>query len=170
MVKQIITDGAELKLASTLREINTKYAYLNDGGCVHIAKWIGEAFLNKSIKVEYLILDNISEDVAKLLRPDFKRYANDESLGDLSERMIEVSHVLPLINNRLFVDSKGVHASFESTSWTHLSQMGYITHETLERWAKDSYYRWNPMFIHEHGHQMLQIEKEIKDLIKSLRI
>jgi len=170
MGKEIITNGVELRLTSGLRDINDKYKYLNSGGCIYVAKWIGEAFLERGIKVSYLILDNCSVDVANCLRGDFIKYANTESLEDLAERMIEVSHVLPFINNGLYMDSKGIAKSFKNSKWVHLSEMGYITHETIERWSRDRYYRWNPTFLHNHGYQLLHIEKDIKDLIKSLDI
>lgn len=167
MKQTIITNGAELKLASVLREINAKYNSLNDGGCVHVAKWIGEAFIKRGCSVKYLILDTV--DSAEL-REVFRKRANLISLEDLSEEMIDVSHVLTVINNRLYVDSKGVYTSFESTSWRSLYKMGYITHSTLVRWTKDKYYRWNPAFMYQHGHEMPKIEREIKRLIKSLHI
>ena len=169
MHKRIITDGAELKLASGLREIGDRYGYLNHGGCLYVAKWIGEAFLSKGHQVEYLIADNIAKGCESLI-DDFKMYANRESLDDLSERMIEVSHILPLVNNRLFVDSTGVSTSFEDTKWSYLTHMGNITHKTLLRWADDRYYRWNQTFLRNHKHQLYVIENDIKSLIKSLRI
>jgi hypothetical protein len=169
MMNRIITDGAELKLASGLREIDDRYPYLNHGGCLYVAKWIGEAFLAKGLQVEYLIADGIPKGCEYLI-DDFKVYANTESLEALSDRMIEVSHILPIINNRLFVDSKGVNTSFEGTRWSYLTNMGNITHKTLLRWVDDRTYNWNPKFRFNHKHQLYVIENDIKSLIKSLRI
>ena len=169
MVKQIITDGAELKLASGLREIDEKYKHLNSGGCLFVAKWIGEGFMAKGLKVEYVILDGIPSGCEHLIK-DFERYGNVEELSDLADRMLEVAHVLPIIDDCLYVDSKGVKVNIKDTKWAYLTEMGRISHETLLRWSKDRYYNWNPTFNNQHGHELYAIEKKIKSLIKSLRI
>ena len=169
-MNRIITNGAELKLSSEMRELDIRYQSLSEGGCGYIAKWIGEGFIERGIDVKYLVLDNCSEGIGTILRPEFEKYANVESLTDLSERMIEVSHVLPIINNRLYVDVKGAFTSFESTPWSHLTVLGHITHKTLEGWMTDKYYNWNPIFMHLNRSNMMWIEEDVKKLIKSLVI
>lgn len=169
-MNKIITNGAELKLSSEMRELDMRYQCLNEGGCVYIAKWIGDAFIERGVDVKYLILDNCTKEIADVLRPEFEMYSNRESLSDLSERMIEVSHVLPIINNRLYVDTKGVFTSLESTPWSHLTPLGHISHNTLKGWVKDKNYYWNPLFMHMNKSNLLWIEEDIKSLIKSLRI
>lgn len=169
-MNNIILSGAELKLASGLKEIDNDYPFLNDGGCLHVAKWIGESFIKRGVEVDYLILDNCSVGIAEMLRPKFEQYANVKSLEFLADEMLEISHILPRINKRLFIDSTGVKQSVSTTQWTHFQQMGYVNHKTIERWGYDRNYNWNPRFMYVHGHEMSIIEKKIKKLIKSLHI
>lgn len=169
MSKNVIINGAELKLVSGLRELDDKYPKLNSGGCLFVAKWIGEAFRRKRIKVDYLILDNYPGDLTSI-RKEFKTHGNTESLMDLNERMIEVAHIIVRVNGNLYIDSKGVATSINDTKWSYLHKMGYITHKTMLRWCNDYDYRWNPIFLHTHGHQLPRIENDIKNLIESLDI
>ena len=163
-----INDSAKLKLASELREIDYSYNYLSGGGCGYIGKWIGEGFISRGIDVKYLILDNCGDTVGDALRPDFKKYANVESLSDLGERMIEVSHILPIINDEVYVDVKGVFNDVNSTPWSNLTSLGHITHKTLDNWMNDKDYVWNPIFMHYNRYYMMEIEYKVKELIKSL--
>jgi len=144
------------------------YPFINNGGCGHVAKWIGGAFIKKGYKVKYLILDDAYIDLPEI-RQAFMEIGNRRPLRELNDNGIWVGHVLTVVEDKYYMDSSGVYLRFRQSSWSHLSQIGYATHETITRWC-DEYRVWNELFMANYHEKLGEIEDQTKKVINSLVI
>jgi hypothetical protein len=142
------------------------YPFINNGGCGYVAKWVGEAFIKKGYKVKYLVLDNVYTDLPEI-RETFKEIGNRRPLRELNDNGIWVGHILTVVEDKYYIDSSGICLRFRQSSWKHLSQIGFATHDTICRWVVENRV-WNELFMDNYHDKLGEMEDRTKKVINSL--
>jgi hypothetical protein len=115
---------------------------INNGGCGFFAKHFGEKLSLLGYKVKYIMLTHNKECVDDIKKSIVKR----DTLGVLNSSW---THILLLVDNKFYVDSKGIYDTLEDINDRDCSERYEIEINLfiLDNMLKPKYIlRWNPVF------------------------
>ena len=130
--------------------------YINCGGCGFFAKYFGGKLIELGFSVKYIILTRDKSCVS-----DVKKYViKNDTLGVLNSSW---THILLFVNNKYYVDSKGVYKTLTEINERDLNNryLVEINENILNDMLKPKFVlRWNSMFDRVNG---------VKKLIKNIK-